>query len=68
MTRMPQVTARDLVRFLKSQGFAEHRQSVDLPGSEADKYRLSEGDLLFNESRLDALTAALLRRDFRGEP
>ncbi len=27
MTRMPQVSARDLVRFLKSQGFAEHRQS-----------------------------------------
>lgn len=27
MTRMPQVTARDLVRFLKSQGFVEERQS-----------------------------------------
>lgn len=27
MTRLPQVTARDLVRFLKSQGFAEARQS-----------------------------------------
>ncbi|MGD9537416.1 MAG: type II toxin-antitoxin system HicA family toxin [Alphaproteobacteria bacterium] len=27
MTRMPQVTARDLVRFLKSQGFVERRQS-----------------------------------------
>jgi len=27
MTRMPQVTARDLVRFLKSQGFEEERQS-----------------------------------------
>jgi predicted RNA binding protein YcfA (HicA-like mRNA interferase family) len=27
MTRMPQVTARDLVRFLKDQGFAEDRQS-----------------------------------------
>ncbi len=27
MTRMPQVTARDLVRFLKSQGFVEDRQS-----------------------------------------
>jgi predicted RNA binding protein YcfA (HicA-like mRNA interferase family) len=24
---MPQVTARDLVRFLKAQGFLEHRQS-----------------------------------------
>ena len=27
MARMPQVTARKLVRFLKSQGFAEQRQS-----------------------------------------
>jgi predicted RNA binding protein YcfA (HicA-like mRNA interferase family) len=27
MARMPQVTARELVRFLKSQGFAERRQS-----------------------------------------
>ncbi len=27
MTRMPQVTARDLVRFLKSQGFEEERQA-----------------------------------------
>jgi predicted RNA binding protein YcfA (HicA-like mRNA interferase family) len=27
MSRMPQVTARDLVRFLKAQGFVEHRQS-----------------------------------------
>ncbi len=27
MARMPQVTARELVRFLKSQGFAEARQS-----------------------------------------
>jgi len=27
MTRMPQVSARELVRFLKSQGFAEDRQS-----------------------------------------
>ena len=27
MTRMRQVTARDLVRFLKSQGFEEERQS-----------------------------------------
>jgi predicted RNA binding protein YcfA (HicA-like mRNA interferase family) len=27
MPRMPQVTARDLVRFLKSQGFVEDRQS-----------------------------------------
>lgn len=27
MTRMPQVTARDLVRFLKSQGFIEDRQT-----------------------------------------
>ena len=27
MTRMPQVTARDLVRFLKEQGFVEDRQS-----------------------------------------
>ncbi|HVR98264.1 MAG TPA: type II toxin-antitoxin system HicA family toxin [Thermoanaerobaculia bacterium] len=27
MTRMPQVTARDLIRFLKSQGFVEERQS-----------------------------------------
>lgn len=27
MTRMPQVTARDLLRFLKSQGFVEERQS-----------------------------------------
>ena len=27
MTRMPQVSARELVRFLKSQGFTEDRQS-----------------------------------------
>ncbi|PKO24063.1 MAG: hypothetical protein CVU38_00845 [Chloroflexi bacterium HGW-Chloroflexi-1] len=27
MTRMPQVTARDLVQFLKAQGFVEDRQS-----------------------------------------
>ena len=27
MPRMPQVTARELVRFLKSQGFVEDRQS-----------------------------------------
>jgi len=27
MSRMPQVTARDLVRFLKAQGFSEDRQS-----------------------------------------
>ena len=27
MPRTPQVTARDLVRFLKSQGFVEDRQS-----------------------------------------
>jgi predicted RNA binding protein YcfA (HicA-like mRNA interferase family) len=27
MTRMPQVTARDLLRFFKSQGFIEDRQS-----------------------------------------
>ena len=27
MVRMPQVTARELVRFLKSQGFREDRQS-----------------------------------------
>ncbi|MGO8688302.1 MAG: type II toxin-antitoxin system HicA family toxin [Thermoguttaceae bacterium] len=27
MSRMPQVTARDLIRFLKSQGFVEDRQS-----------------------------------------
>jgi predicted RNA binding protein YcfA (HicA-like mRNA interferase family) len=27
MPRMPQITARDLVRFLKSQGFVEDRQS-----------------------------------------
>jgi predicted RNA binding protein YcfA (HicA-like mRNA interferase family) len=27
MARMPQVSARDLVRFLKSQGFAPDRQS-----------------------------------------
>jgi predicted RNA binding protein YcfA (HicA-like mRNA interferase family) len=27
MTRMPQVTARDLVRFLKAQGFEEERQA-----------------------------------------
>ncbi len=27
MPRMPQVTARELVRFLKSQGFIEDRQS-----------------------------------------
>ena len=26
MTRMPQVTARDLVRFLKAHGFVEERQ------------------------------------------
>ena len=27
MSRMPQVTARELVRFLKAQGFAEDRQA-----------------------------------------
>ena len=27
MTRMPQVTARDLIRFLKAHGFTEDRQS-----------------------------------------
>ena len=27
MSRMPQVTARDLVQFLKGQGFVEDRQS-----------------------------------------
>ena len=27
MSRMPQITARELVRFLKSQGFVEDRQS-----------------------------------------
>ena len=27
MSRMPQVTSRDLIRFLKSQGFTEDRQS-----------------------------------------
>ena len=27
MPRMPQVTARDVVRFIKSQGFAEDRQT-----------------------------------------
>ena len=27
MSRMPQVTARELVRFLRAQGFAEDRQS-----------------------------------------
>lgn len=27
MVRLPQVTARELIRFLKSQGFAEDRQS-----------------------------------------
>jgi predicted RNA binding protein YcfA (HicA-like mRNA interferase family) len=27
MSRMPQVTARELVRFLETQGFAEDRQS-----------------------------------------
>ena len=27
MSRMPQVTARELVRFLQTQGFAEDRQS-----------------------------------------
>jgi predicted RNA binding protein YcfA (HicA-like mRNA interferase family) len=27
MSRMPQVTARDLVQFLKAQGFTEDRQS-----------------------------------------
>jgi len=27
MPRMPQITARELVRFLKSQGFVEDRQS-----------------------------------------
>jgi predicted RNA binding protein YcfA (HicA-like mRNA interferase family) len=27
MSRMPAVNARDLIRFLKSQGFAEHRRS-----------------------------------------
>lgn len=27
MTRLPQVTSRELVAFLKKQGFAEHRQA-----------------------------------------
>ncbi len=27
MTRLPQMTARDLVRFLKARGFVEDRQS-----------------------------------------
>ena len=27
MSRLPQVTARDLIRFLKTQGFVEDRQS-----------------------------------------
>jgi len=27
MSRLPQITCRDLVRFLKSQGFTEDRQS-----------------------------------------
>jgi len=27
LSRMPQVTARDLIRFLKAQGFIEDRQS-----------------------------------------
>ena len=27
MSRMPQVTARDLIRFLESQGFTQDRQS-----------------------------------------
>ena len=27
MSRMPQVTARELIRFLKAQGFVEDRQS-----------------------------------------
>ncbi|MBK9305910.1 MAG: type II toxin-antitoxin system HicA family toxin [Nitrospira sp.] len=27
MSRMPQVTAQDLIRFLKSQGFVEERQA-----------------------------------------
>lgn len=27
MTRMPQVSARELIQFLKAQGFAEDRQS-----------------------------------------
>jgi len=27
MSRMPQVTARELIRFLKSQGFVEDRQA-----------------------------------------
>lgn len=27
MTRMPQVTSRDLIRFFKTQGFMESRQS-----------------------------------------
>jgi predicted RNA binding protein YcfA (HicA-like mRNA interferase family) len=27
MSRMPQVTSRDLIRFLKAQGFTEDRQS-----------------------------------------
>jgi len=31
MTRMPQVTARDLVRFLRSRGFDEDRQSGSHP-------------------------------------
>ena len=42
MPRMPQLTARELVRFLKSQGFIEDRQS----GSHLILWRISVEDYL----------------------
>lgn len=41
MTRMPQVTAHGLVRFLKAQGFVEDRQSGSHLTVRNDETRLS---------------------------
>lgn len=39
MSRMPQVTSRELIRFLKSHGFVEDRQS----GSQLTLYEANRG-------------------------
>ena len=41
MTRMPQVTARELVRFLKAQGFVEDRQTGSHPTLQHPQQNLS---------------------------
>lgn len=46
MGRMPQVTARDLIRFLKAQGFEEDRQAGSggsARAAEVDELGLSQG-------------------------